>query len=115
MRNFVIKCYEKNPPKNYKTLAIGTFLICILGIFCILIGKPVITRPYTPYGYNKNVERVCFVLMYLVEFESIFHLIYGYKYLVRNNLTKHTRAKQLFIYLAPIVTFIAIILLGIFL
>ena len=109
-----MKYKKKMMMQNYKKLAsvITSVNICVL--VGIPLGKNCLDDPYIPYGYSREGDIFYFIVLYIVEFACIFIAKVNYKYLVENNLTKHTKAKQLYVCLSPILTFIAIIFLGIF-
>ena len=109
------KFKDKIMVKRYKDLAFGITFIDLASLICMPDFKKIITyRKRVAFGYSVGQFAFYFVIIYILDFLCIFMSILNYRYLINNNLTKHSKAKQLYAYLTPILTFIAIILMGIF-
>ena len=98
---------------NYKILAILITIINCSSLVYIPLLKYILNS-HIPYGYNKETYIFYIIVLYILEIFCIPFSIANYKNLVKNNLTTHSKAKQLYACLTPILTFIAIVLLGIF-
>ena len=99
---------------DYKSLVFLITFVNICALISTPIGKALLMYPRVAYGYSKGEDLFLLIIMYILVFLCIPFSIANYKNLVENNLTTHSKAKQLYAYLTPILTFIAIIFLGIF-